>query len=528
MSRRTRNPRLGERTPVDRQSAATATVARASAVQSTVTARSKTALIVTVCLAQFIVILDATVTNVALPTIARDLDFTASDLQWVITAYTLTFGGFLLLGGRSADLFGRRRLFTLGVTIFTVASLANALSQSSSALIISRALQGSGAALLSPAALSIITTSTAEGQERRRALGIFAAISAGGGGAGLVLGGVLVTYLSWRWAFLINLPVGAGAVVLARVYVPESHARERAGSFDLAGAILITAGLALFTYAVTEANRYGWGSARTLGLEAVSLGLIGAFLIVEKRLRAPLVRLAIFKIRSLSTSAAATFLLTAGLYSNFFFGSLYLQVVKGHTPLQTGLMFLPQSACVAVFSAISQRAIGRVTPKLVLTTGLFLDAAGLAYLSTLQVSDNYLTGFLPGILCVATGLGLAFVPLTMTATSAAKPDDQGLASGIFNTSQQVGGAVGLAVLAAVATTVTANAHASSHAQALVSGYTTAFAVAAAITLAAVAVVVALLPARTMPARAAAAAAGCHVGTRSALPVEAASEPASAR
>ena len=470
------------------------------------------------------VILDATVTNVALPAIARDLRFSTSDLQWVITAYTLTFGGFLLLGGRSADLFGRRLLFTLGVTILTIASLANALADSSTALIISRGLQGTGAALVSPAALSIITTSTAEGQERRRALGIFAAISAGGGGVGLVLGGVLVTYLSWRWVFLINLPIGAAAIVLARLHVPESHARERAGSFDLAGAILITAGLALFTYAVTEANRYGWGSAHTLGLGALSLGLIGAFLIVEKRLRAPLVRLAIFKNRSLSASAAATFLLTAGLYSNFFLGSLYLQVVKGHTPLQTGLMFLPQSACVAVFSAISQRAMGRVTPKLVLATGLLLDAA---YLSTLQVSDSYLSGFLPGILCVATGLGLAFVPLTMTATSAAKPDDQGLASGIFNTSQQVGGAVGLAVLAAISSTVTANAHASSHAQALVNGYTTAFAVAAAITLAAVAVVVALLPARTMPARPAATSAGCHVGTQSALPVEVAPQPASA-
>src|SRR5580704_8543951 len=314
------------------------------------------------------VIRDATVTNVALPAIARDLRFSTSDLQWVITAYTLTFGGFLLLGGRSAALFGRRLLFTLGVTILTIASLANALADSSTALIISRGLQGTGAALVSPAALSIITTSTAEGQERRRALGIFAAISAGGGGVGLVLGGVLVTYLSWRWVFLINLPIGAAAIVLARLHVPESHARERAGSFDLAGAILITTGLALFTYAVTEANRYGWGSARTLGLGALSLGLIAAFLIVEQRLRAPLVRLAIFKNRSLSASVAASFLLTAGLYSNFFLGSLYLQVVKGHTPLQTGLMFLLQSACVAGYIAIAMRGIHGEKRKLVLAT----------------------------------------------------------------------------------------------------------------------------------------------------------------
>jgi EmrB/QacA subfamily drug resistance transporter len=492
-----------------------------------VAVRSKTALVVTVCLAQFMVVLDATVTNVALPTIGRDLHFSSSDLQWVVTAYTLTFGGLLLLGGRAADLFGRRRLFTLGVSIFTVASLADALARSPSALIISRALQGIGAAMVSPAALSIITTSTAEGAERRRALGIFAAISAGGGGLGLVLGGVLVTYLSWRWVFLVNLPVGAAGVLLARLYVPESHARERAGSFDVAGAILITAGLALFIYAVTEANRYGWGSAQTLGLMAASLGLIAAFLIVEKRLHAPLVRLSIFKIRSVSVSATATFLLVAGLYSNFFLGSLYLQVVKGHTPLQTGLMFLPQSACVAVFSGISQRLMGRFTPKLVLTAGLLLDAAGLAYLSGLRVTDSYLTSFLPGLLLVATGLGLAFVPLTMTATSEAKQDDQGLASGIFNTSQQVGGAVGLAVLAAIASAVTANSHTATHAAALVSGYTTAFAVAAAIALTAVAVVAALLPARRIQVRAGAVGtSGCHVGTRSAVPLEVGPQPAS--
>ncbi|HEY4450919.1 MAG TPA: MFS transporter [Solirubrobacteraceae bacterium] len=484
------------------------------------TVRSNTALIVTVCLAQFMVVLDATVTNVALPAIGRNLHFSTSDLQWVVTAYTLTFGGFLLLGGRSADLFGRRRLFTLGVSIFTVASLADALAQSPAALIIFRALQGIGAALVSPAALSIITTSTADGEERRGALGIFAAISAGGGGLGLVLGGVLVTYLSWRWVFLINLPIGIGGVLLARLYVPESRARERAGSFDVAGAVLITLGLALFTYAVTGANRYGWGSARTLGLAAISLGLIAAFLTVEKRVRMPLVRLAIFKIRSLSVSAAATFLLVGGLYSSFFLGSLYLQVVKGHTPLQTGLMFLPQSGCVVLFSAISRRLMGRITPKQVLTLGLLLATAGLAYLARLRVGDSYPTGFLPGLVPLAAGLGLAFVPLTLTATSDADRDDQGLASGVFNTSQQVGGAVGLTVLAAIARTVTASTHATSHAAALVSGYRTAFAVAAGIALAAVAVVVAFLPAREIPARSAGeAAAGCHVGTLSAMPLE---------
>jgi EmrB/QacA subfamily drug resistance transporter len=458
-------------------------------------ARSKTALVVTVCLAQFMVVLDATVTNVALPTIARDLRFTAGDLQWVVTAYTLAFGGFLLLGGRSADLFGRRRLFTLGAAIFTAASLSNALAQSPTALIVSRAAQGIGAALISPAALSIITTSTAPGQERRRALGIFAAISAGGGGIGLVLGGLLVTYLSWRWVFFINLPVGIGAILLARSYVPDSHARHRAGSFDLAGAILITASLALLIYAVTEANHYGWLSARTVGFGVASVVLIVAFLATEARLDAPLVPLSILRIRSLSVAAVATFLIVGGLYATFYLGSLYLQGVKGHSPLQAGLMFLPQSICVAAFSAVSQRLMKRVTPKLLLTVGLLLDVAGLAYLSQLRVADSYPQGFLPGLVLIAVGLGLSFVPLTMTATSDEEEEDQGLASGVFNTSQQVGGAFGLAVLAAIASAVTANASTGDRAAALVSGYTTAFAVAAAIALAAVLVVVAFLPIR---------------------------------
>jgi EmrB/QacA subfamily drug resistance transporter len=468
---------------------------------------SKTALIVTVCLAQFMVVLDATVTNVALPTIARDLRFTPGDLQWVVTAYTLTFGGFLLLGGRSADLFGRRRMFTLGAAIFTLASLSNALAQSPTALIVSRAVQGLGAALISPAALSIITTSTAQGQERRRALGIFAAISAGGGGIGLVLGGLLVTYLSWRWVFFINLPVGVGAVLLARAYVPDSHARDRAGSFDLAGAVLITASLALLIYAVTEANHYGWLGARTVGFGVASVVLIVAFIATEARLAAPLVPLTILRIRSLSVAAVATFLIVSGLYATFYLGSLYLQGVKGHSPLQAGLMFLPQSVCVATFSAVSQRLMKRVTPKLLLTVGLLLDVAGLAYLSQLQVADSYPQGFLPGLALIATGLGLSFVPLTMTATSDEKEEDQGLASGVFNTSQQVGGAFGLAVLAAVASAVTANATTSDRAAALVSGYTTAFAVAAGITFMAVIVVVAFLPVRRVPASADAAALG---------------------
>jgi EmrB/QacA subfamily drug resistance transporter len=459
---------------------------------------STTALVVTVCLAQFMVVLDATVTNVALPTIARDLQFTPGQLQWVVTAYTLAFGGFLLLGGRSADLFGRRRLFTLGAAIFTVASLSNAIAQSPDALIISRAAQGFGAALISPAALSIITTSTAQGQERRRALGIFAAISAGGGGIGLVLGGVLVTYLSWRWVFFINLPVGIAAILLARAFVPESHARRSVGSFDVAGAVLITGSLALLIYAVSEANRYGWTSARTLGFGVASLVLIVAFLVTESRLSSPLVPLSIFRIRSLSAAAAATFLVVAGLYATFYLGSLYLQGVKGYSPLVAGLMFLPQSICVAAFSALSQRLMAKVTPKLLLTIGLLLAAAGLAYLSRLEVDSSYAGGFMPGLVLIAVGLGLSFVPLTLTATSDERPDDQGLASGVFNTSQQVGGAVGLAVLAAVASSVTANAKTGDPAASLVSGYTTAFAVAAGITIAAVMVVVFFLPARRAP------------------------------
>jgi hypothetical protein len=262
--------------------------------------------------------------------------------------------------------------------------------------------------------------------------------------------------------------------------------------------VLITASLALLTYTVSEANRYGWLSPRTVGLGGVSLALLAAFLTIEARLQTPLIPLSILKVRSLSVSATVTFLIVAGLYSTFYLGSLYQQVVKGHSPLVAGLMFLPQSFCVAAFSAVSQRLMARVTPKRILTVGLLLNAAGLAYLAQLRVTDSYAGGFLPGLVCVAAGLGLSFVPLTLIATSDEAEADQGLASGVFNTSQQVGGAVGLSVLAAIASAVTTHARGSSHAAALVSGYTTAFAVATGVTLTAFIVATAFLPARKTP------------------------------
>jgi EmrB/QacA subfamily drug resistance transporter len=463
--------------------------------------------VVIVCLAQFMVVLDATITLVAVPSIQDDLHFAPGDLQWVINAYMLAFGGFLLLGGRAGDLLGRRRLFLAGVGLFTVASLADALAASPGALVAARAVQGLGAALVSPAALSIITTTVPEGPDRAKALGAFAAISGGGGAAGLLLGGILTDALSWQWVFLVNLPVGMAAIALALRFVPESRAGERTGGFDLAGAVLVTAGLSLLTYAIVKAQDFGWGSARTLGFGAGALALLAAFGLLEQRRAAPLVRLSIFRTRTLTTANAATLLLVGGLYSLFFFGTLYFQEIKGYSALESGLAFLPQTAGIIGGSVISQRLIARYGPKAVLVGGLALGAAGLLWMTTLTPDSSYVTGFLPGLVLLAVGTGNAFVPVTLLATSGVAPDDQGLASGLFNTSQQIGGALGLAILGTVASNATSGAG-GSRADALVHGYTTAFAVGAGLLLAAVAVIALLL--RSSEAEAAAAEEGAEV------------------
>jgi EmrB/QacA subfamily drug resistance transporter len=431
---------------------------------------SRWLVLVLVCLAQFMVVLDATVVNVALPSIQTDLDFSSGDLQWVVNAYTLVFGGFLLLGGRAADLLGRKRLFLAGVVVFTLASLLSGLAQSSGMLIAARALQGLGGALVSPAALSIITTTFADGHERTRALGVWGAIAGGGGAFGLLLGGFLTQTLSWEWVFFVNVPIGVGALLASARFVPESLGGGERRGFDLAGAVSVTSGLVILTYAIVKAQDFGWGDPRTLGLAAVAAALLVAFVAVERRSSAPLVRLSILRTRSLAASNAVMLLVAGGLFSMFFFGGLYLQTILGYDPLEAGLAFLPMTAGIVAGSVLSQRLIPRFGVKNVLLGGLTLAAAGLALMTRVQPDSTYLT-VLPAFVLMAIGMGNAFVPLTLTATTNVAGEDQGLASGLFNTAQQVGGALGLAVLSTLAANRTAGG---TSPDALVDGFRVAF------------------------------------------------------
>jgi EmrB/QacA subfamily drug resistance transporter len=410
--------------------------------------------LVLVCLAQFMVVLDATITNVALPSIQEDLDFTQNSLQWVINAYTLVFGGFLLLGGRAGDLFGRKRIFLAGVVIFTAASLANGLSQSGGMLIVFRALQGLGAALVSPAALSIITTTFAEGEDRAKALGVWSAIAAGGAAFGLLLGGILTDLLSWEWIFFVNVPIGVAAFVLSMRHVPESVAPERPDTIDLPGAISVTAGLMVLVFALVKAQDYGWGSARTLGLGAVAVALLAAFVVIESRSKAPLIRLGIFRSRNISGANAVMLLVIGGMYAFFFLVSLYVQQVLGYSPLEAGLAFLPFTLGIIVGAAVSQPRARRIPVHLIALMGIGLAVLGLVILRGAGVDGTYLGNLLPGIIPMSIGMGMTFLPLTLVATTGVSASDAGLASGLFNTSQQVGGALGLAVLSTIAATHT--------------------------------------------------------------------------
>jgi EmrB/QacA subfamily drug resistance transporter len=412
--------------------------------------------LVIVCLAQFMVILDATVVNVALPSIQLDLGFTAASLQWVINAYTLVFGGFLLLGGRAGDLFGRRKLFLWGVAIFSLASLLNGLATSDTWLVISRGLQGLGGALVSPAALSIITTTFAEGEDRTKALGVWSAIAAGGGAFGLLLGGILTDLLSWEWIFFVNVPIGIATAILALRFVPESRAPNRPPGTDLPGAITVTAGLVVLVYAIVKAEDFGWGSARTLGLVAVALALLGAFVLIESRSKAPLIRLGIFKVRSLAGANGVLLIVIGGLFGFFFFSTLYVQQILGYSPLEAGLAFLPVTIGIATGAGIAQQMVKRLGVRMTAVIGMVIAAFGLYLFSRVSADGTYLSDVLPAIIPQSIGMGLFFVPITLIATTNVGQDDAGLASGLFNTSQQVGGALGLAVLSTLAADKTAS------------------------------------------------------------------------
>jgi EmrB/QacA subfamily drug resistance transporter len=446
--------------------------------------------LVLICLAQFMVILDATIVNVALPSIQRDLNLSEGSLQWIVNAYTLVFGGFLLLGGRAGDLLGRKRLFLIGLVIFTGASLFDGLSNSEGMLIAARSLQGLGAALISPAALSIIATTFKEGSERAKALGVWAAIAIGGSAVGLVLGGVLTQYLSWPWIFFVNVPVGIVTFVLSSRLIPESRDEQVERNYDIAGAITVTGGLMALVYAIVDAQSAGWGSVKTLGFFGVAAALLVAFVLIELRTKAPLVRLSIFRIRSLLTANVAMFLAMSGMFAMFFFNTLYIQRVLGFGPLKAGIAFLPFSAGIMVSAGIASQFAPRLGVRPVAAAGFILSTAGLVLLTQLPVHGSYLTNVLPSILLSSLGMGAVFMPLTLIATTGLEDADQGLASGLFNTSQQIGGALGLAVLSTLATSKTPSV--GSPTANLVTGFHWAFGAGAVAMVVALSVMVALL------------------------------------
>jgi EmrB/QacA subfamily drug resistance transporter len=402
------------------------------------------------CVAQFVVVLDASIVNVALPTIGSALDFSQGNLSWVVNAYVLTFGGFLLLGGRMADLLGRRRVFMGGLILFAVASLAGGLASTDAQLIAARAVQGLGAAILSPAALSIVTTTFRDGAERNKALGAWGAVAGSGGAAGVLLGGVLTEYAGWEWVLWVNVPIGLIAAAMAPRLIAETRQEAGTRAFDAAGAVAVTAGLALFVYALVEAPEAGWGSTQTIGLLAASAALIGAFVAIELRSASPLVPFSIFRIRTLTGANVVGLLTGASLFSMFFFISLYMQNVLGYSAIKAGLSYLPLAVTIILSAGIASQLVTRVGFKPILAIGMLLISGGLLWFGQISPGGGFAADVLGPSLLAAVGLGFAFVPQTIAAVSGVSDREAGLASGLINTSQQVGGALGLAVLSTVA------------------------------------------------------------------------------
>jgi EmrB/QacA subfamily drug resistance transporter len=416
------------------------------------------ALVVT---AQFMVILDVTIVNVALPSIQRDLGFSQENLQWVISAYTIMFGGTLLLGGRLADLLGRRRLLLVGLALFSFSSLLCGLAWSESSLIAFRAVQGLGAALLVPAALALLMTTFVEGHERNLALGIYGAAAGSGAAVGVLLGGLLTTYLSWPWIFLVNVPVGLAAIALTPLLLRESRAVLLHRHFDLAGASSVTAGLMLLAYALTRATGDGWGATTTLALLTTSVALLLAFVAIELRSRAPLLPLRIFRLRTLSAANATIAVVGAGAFSEFFLLTLYMQDVLRFSPVQTGAAFAALALAAVVASNLAQAVVGWVGLRPVLTSGLLALSLSVALLSRVPVEGHYFWDLFPAFLLGGAGLGVSFVSATIGGLTGVRASDSGVASGLVNTSRQIGGAIGLAAISAVAA-ASASSYADSH------------------------------------------------------------------
>jgi EmrB/QacA subfamily drug resistance transporter len=406
--------------------------------------------------AQFMVVLDVAIVNVALPTIKTDLHFSQESLQWVITAYAILFGGVLLLGGRMADLLGRRRMFMLGMAIFTISSLLDGLAWSEGSLIVFRGLQGLGAALLAPAALSILTTTFREGKDRNVALGVWGAASGSGGAVGVLLGGALTSALSWSWIFFINVPVGVAVLALSPVLLRESRADLDHRHFDAAGAASITSGLMLLVYALTRASQHGWATTETIGLLAASAALIIGFVLIEIRSPAPLLPLRIFRLRTLSASNINALLMGAAIFSQFFLLTLYMQQVLHYSALQTGVAYIALTLAIIGFSVVSQALVTRVGVRFVLTVGMALAAGGLVLYAQLPVHGSYFSNLFPAFLLSGIGIAFAFVPMSIGALTGVQPADAGVASGLLNTNQQIGGAIGVAIATTIATAYTSH------------------------------------------------------------------------
>ncbi len=434
-----------------------------------------------VCVAFFMTVLDVSIVNVALPSIKTSLHVSDTSLEWVLVAYTITFGGFLLLGGRAADLLGRRLMFMLGVALFSAASLACGLAGSMSVLIAARAVQGVGAAIVSPATLSIIMTTFDEGAERNKAIGIWGAMAGSGAAAGVLFGGILTKYAGWEWIFFVNVPVGALVLALTRPVVRESRA-EHVKRFDAAGAATVTAGLALLVYAISKAPDLGWGSGRTIGELVGAAVLLAAFAAIESRQEEPLVPFRIFRTKTLAGANAAGFLLGAVIFANFFVLTLYVQQVLGYSALKTGLTFLATAGTVIPVAGLSQALVTKIGVRPVLTIGLALTTGAMVWYAQIPVHGAFLGDLLPGYLMMGIGMAFAFIPVSVAALAGVEAREAGLASGLINTSQQVGGALGVAIASTVAFTHASTLLRSGHPQpeALTSGFALAFWVLAGI------------------------------------------------
>jgi len=445
--------------------------------------------LIVLCLGSLMIVLDTTIVNVALPSIRQDLGFSETSLAWVVNAYLLTFGGFLLLGGRLGDLFGHRRLFLFGIALFTLASLACGLATTQHVLIAARAVQGLGGAIVSAVSLSLIMTMFTDAGDRAKAMGVFGFVAAGGGTVGVLLGGVLTDLLDWHWIFIVNLPVGVAVFGLCVVLLPSGRGQAQT-HLDVAGAITVTAALMLAVYAIVNGNQTGWTSGQTIGLLAVSLALLGVFLVIEARVESPLMPLGLFKLRNVATSNVVGILWAAGMFAWFFLSALYLQLILGYSPLRVGLAYLPTNLIMAAFSlGLSAKLVMRYGVRIPLGVGLSLAGAGLVLFARAPVGGSYVTDVLPSMVLLGFGAGMSFNPLLLAAMNDVDPAESGLASGVVNTAFMMGGALGLAVLTSVAASHTSDLRASgeAHLEALVGGYHVAFLLGAVFAFAAAAI-----------------------------------------